>query len=236
RDDMGTPRLCRGLDTDKDQSYVLFGTLRERLNSMLLPIGEMRKSQVRELAKELDLPVFDKPDSQEICFVPDNDYAGLIHRRTPQEVSEGDLLDTAGNVIGRHPGQQHFTIGQRRGVGLAMGMPVYVVDKDAARNTVTIGPREQLLATGLRAGQTHWLVEPLAVGEVRECHVKIRYNSAPVQATVMQADVRHLGSSLCAAAAIGHPRSGSGCVRWRCRAGRWLDRCGNSVVLGFQCC
>ncbi len=183
-DAAGQPRLTRGLDTDKDQSYVLFGTQRERLRSMLLPIGDMRKSEVRALARQFDLPVFDKPDSQEICFVPDNDYAGLIERRTPQLVSEGDIVDTTGKVIGKHAGQQHFTIGQRRGVGVAMGQPMYVVDKDVMNNRVTLGPREQLLARGLMAGQTHWLIDAPAVGEPVRCHVKIRYNSKPVGAVV----------------------------------------------------
>ncbi len=187
-DAVGQSRLCRGLDTDKDQSYVLFGTRRERLGSMLLPIGDMRKSEVRALAKQFDLPVFDKPDSQEICFVPDNDYAGLIERRTPQLVSEGEIVDTGGKVIGKHRGQQHFTIGQRRGVGVAMGQPMYVVDKDAQSNRVTLGPRDELLATGLRAGQTHWLVDAPAVGESMRCEVKIRYNSKPVTATVQALD------------------------------------------------
>src|SRR5690606_15643564 len=109
------PRLLRGVDRDKDQSYVLFGAPRERLAEMLLPIGGYRKPEIRELAREFDLPVFDKPDSQEICFVPDNDYAGLVKRRTPDSVRPGPILDPDGREIGQHPGHQHFTIGQRRG-------------------------------------------------------------------------------------------------------------------------
>src|SRR5690606_26141691 len=116
--------LRRGVDHAKDQSYVLFGAPRERLGEMLLPIGSMQKSHVRELAEQWDLPVFNKPDSQEICFVPDNDYAGLVQRRSPDAVRPGRIIDMQGNDVGEHPGQQHFTIGQRRGVGVALGYPI----------------------------------------------------------------------------------------------------------------
>ena len=125
--------MLRGIDGSKDQSYVLFGAPRERLREMMLPIGGIEKTRVRELAQEFGLPVFDKPDSQEICFVPDDDYAGLVERRNPEIVSSGEILDTAGNVVGMHEGQHRFTIGQRRGVGVALGHPIYVVDKGFSR-------------------------------------------------------------------------------------------------------
>lgn len=157
--DAGTPRLKRGEDLDKDQSYVLFGAPRERLASMLLPIGGLRKSEVRAKARALGLPVFDKPDSQEICFVPDNDYAGLVERRSPASARLGPILDESGRVVGEHRGQHRFTIGQRRGVGVALGHPVYVVEKDPAANTVTIGPPERLLASSCEASEANWLVD-----------------------------------------------------------------------------
>jgi tRNA-uridine 2-sulfurtransferase len=176
--------LRRGVDHDKDQSYVLFGAPRERLAEMMLPIGGMKKSEVRALAEEFDLPVFNKPDSQEICFVPDQDYAGLVKRRAPQAVRPGHIIDTSGKVIGEHPGQQHFTIGQRRGVGMAMGYPIYVVQKDAAMNTITVGDRADLRATGLIARDTNWLVDIDHNTHWVDCTVKIRYNAEPVPARV----------------------------------------------------
>jgi tRNA-specific 2-thiouridylase len=178
----GGRMLCRGVDHDKDQSYVLFGAPRERLARMLLPIGGMRKPDVRALAAELGLPVFDKPDSQEICFVPDNDYAGLVERHSPEAVRPGAIVDLSGRILGQHPGHQHFTVGQRKGVRVAMGEPVYVVRKDAAANTVTVGPREALLAAGCTAGDANWLTEP--TWEWTRCTAKIRYNAAPVEAEV----------------------------------------------------
>ena len=176
-------RLLRGLDHKKDQSYVLFGTKREALSHMLLPIGGLEKHAVRAIAAERGLPVFDKPDSQEICFVPDNDYAGLVRRRTPERVSGGDIVDRAGNVLGHHDGQQHYTIGQRRGLGVAAEVPLYVLDRNAATNTVTVGRREELFTDHLTADQTNWLIDPPTGGPM-PCQVKIRYNSTPVPATV----------------------------------------------------
>ena len=179
-DGTGGFALRRGIDPDKDQSYVLFGAPRGRLAQMKLPVGGMRKPEVRELARELALPVFDKPDSQEICFVPDNDYAGLVARRAPGSIRPGAIVDLSGRILGEHPGHQHFTVGQRRGIGVAMGDPVYVVRKDAATNTVTVGPREALLAARCEAGECNWLVAPHD-GWVR-CTAKIRYNAEPVPA------------------------------------------------------
>jgi tRNA-specific 2-thiouridylase len=176
------PRLLRGLDHTKDQSYVLFGVPRERLGRMMLPIGEYKKSRVRELAREFDLPVHDKPDSQEICFVPDDDYAGLIERRRPETVGAGDVLDPAGNVVGRHAGQHRFTIGQRRGVAVALGYPVYVVKKDPAANTVTVGPRDMLRCDSCTVGEANWLVDPPASDDWHRCFAKYRYNTLAVGA------------------------------------------------------
>ncbi len=180
-------RLMRGVDADKDQSYVLFGAPRERLGSMMFPVGGMPKARVRELAKEFGLPVFDKPDSQEICFVPDNDYAGLVERRRPELARDGTIVDDTGKVVGSHGGQHKFTIGQRRGVGVALGYPIFVVDKDPATNTVTVGPRERLAIGSCTAGEANWLIAPpppTAQGERLKCLAKYRYNSEPVAAEV----------------------------------------------------
>jgi tRNA-specific 2-thiouridylase len=177
------PQLKRGVDASKDQSYVLFGAPRHRLDHMLLPVGEFTKDRVRDLAREFDLPVFDKPDSQEICFVPDNDYTKLVRRRTPEKVAEGQIVDTAGHALGTHPGQQHFTIGQRRGLNLAMGYPIYVTHKDPETNTVVVGQKDELQSTGCIASQINWL-EGDPPSDWLRCEAKVRYNSEPVPAAV----------------------------------------------------
>ena len=171
------PRLLRGLDDGKDQSYVLFGISRDRLLEMVLPIGGYTKPEIRAIAEERGLPVFDKPDSQEICFVPDNDYAGLVERRRPELSESGEIRDTDGNVLGEHGGQHHYTVGQRRGVGVALGYPIYVVERDAKENTVTIGSREDLVATGLVAREANWLVPERELAQWRRVSVQYRYNS-----------------------------------------------------------
>jgi tRNA-uridine 2-sulfurtransferase len=172
--------LLRGLDPRKDQSYVLFGMTRHALEHTLLPIGEFEKPAVRAIAEELKLPVYNKPDSQEICFVPDQDYAALVKRRAPEAVKPGELVDPTGQVIGEHPGHQHFTIGQRRGLKLAVGHPVYVTDIDPQTNRVTLAQREELLKSSLLANQVNWITtRPLKAGDSFPCSAKIRYNHSP---------------------------------------------------------
>ena len=149
---------------------------------MLLPIGHLQKSETRQIAEAHNLPVFNKPDSQEICFVPDNDYAKLVERRTEGGFAPGSILDADGNEVGRHQGHQHFTLGQRRGVGVALGYPIYVVDKNPQANTITVGQKEDLSSIGLTAGQTNWLVQPPV--HWIDCQAKVRYNSEPVPAKV----------------------------------------------------
>ena len=187
----GGPTLHRGHDRSKDQSYVLFGAPRDRLCEMQLPIGGMAKSEVRKLAEEFGLPVFDKPDSQEICFVPDGDYAGLVERRRPGSLSPGPIVDESGKQLGTHEGHQHFTIGQRRGLGVALGHPVFVVDRLPESNTVVVGPRERLASSGLIAKDTNWLIDSPPLGAPLRCQAKIRYNAEPVEAEV----IRHEGDA-----------------------------------------
>ncbi len=178
-------RLLRAVDHSKDQSYVLFGVPRERLGSMLLPIGDLHKTEVRAMARRFGLPVFDKPDSQEICFVPDDDYAGLIERRRPELAPPmrrpGAIVGADGAGVGEHRGQHRFTIGQRRGLGLAGGERTYVVGRDAATNTVTVGPREMLEVSGCVATEANWLVEAATDGGWRACVAKYRYNTPAVE-------------------------------------------------------
>jgi tRNA-specific 2-thiouridylase len=175
----GRRRLMRGVDIGKDQSYVLFGMSRQTLDHTLLPIGGFAKRQVRAIAEEMKLPVFNKPDSQEICFVPNQDYAGLVRRRSPDTFREGEFMDAAGKVVGAHDGHQQFTIGQRKGLGVALGYPVYVVDIDPASNRVTLGDKTALLKRGLVAHQLNLLSDDLAGGESVRCSAKIRYNHQP---------------------------------------------------------
>ena len=194
-----SPRLMRGIDLGKDQSYVLFGAPRERLGAMLLPIGEMEKPRVRELAREMGLPVFDKPDSQEICFVPDNDYAGLVERVTPDQARPGPIVNERGEVVGTHGGQHRFTVGQRRGVGLALGAPAYVLERDAATNTVRIGPPERLETRGLVAGEANWLMEEPRAGDWIACLARYRSNgrAVPARARGLDAGVSQTHSGRC---------------------------------------
>jgi len=182
----GETHLLRGRDHSKDQSYVLFGVPRDELSHMLLPIGDLEKTAVRQMAEDLKLPVFNKPDSQEICFVPDNDYAGLVKKKSPESFKPGKVVDTDGNVIGQHEGHQHFTIGQRKGLGIALGKPVYVTGIDAAKNTVTIGEKDALMHRGLVAREVNWLAGD-AAGPQDPVPVlaKIRYNSKPAPALAM---------------------------------------------------
>ena len=180
----GQKSLLRGRDPRKDQSYVLFGMTRDALAHTLLPIGEFEKHAVRALAHELKLPVYNKPDSQEICFVPNQDYAALVRRRSPDAFRGGELVDSSGNVIGAHDGHQHFTIGQRKGVRLALGRPVYVSDIDPQSNRVTVGERQDLLKSALVARQINVLSSRLGDASSLSCHAKIRYNHAPQPATV----------------------------------------------------
>jgi tRNA-uridine 2-sulfurtransferase len=180
----GEKALMRGLDHKKDQSYVLFGMNRETMRHTLLPIGEMEKPAVRAMAEQFGLPTYNKPDSQEICFVPDQDYAGLVKRHSPEKVRVGELVGPGGETLGEHPGHQQFTIGQRRGLGVARGVPLYVVDIDAPANRVRLGPKEELLRGGLVASQINVLSSRVRPGEPTKCEAKIRYNAQPQPATM----------------------------------------------------
>jgi tRNA-specific 2-thiouridylase len=187
------PRLLRGRDLSKDQSYALFGLRRELLSRVLLPVGDYEKPAIRDIARGLGMRVADKRDSQEICFVPDGDYAALVRRRQANRQTEiggddqdldrnGQIVTTAGEVVGQHTGIEQFTIGQRKGLGIAFGEPRYVIELDAAAKRVVIATREELGRTELTAGQANWLVDPPA--DSFACHVKIRYNSRLVPAEV----------------------------------------------------
>ncbi|MCA3559829.1 MAG: tRNA 2-thiouridine(34) synthase MnmA [Aestuariivirga sp.] len=182
RRDMFTPA-----DLSRDQSYFLFATTQDQLDYLRFPLGTLTKAETRAIAAELGLAVADKPDSQDICFVPDGDYAALIRKLRPEGVEPGDIVDLAGRLLGRHEGIIHYTIGQRRGLGLAGGEPLYVVKIDAKAKRVVVGPREALRQENIRVTGLNWLGEPLD-SNPRSVFAKIRSARPPVPA-----DIRRCG-------------------------------------------
>ncbi len=182
----GRPVLMRGVDRRKDQSYVLFGLRREALERVMFPIGEMTKDEVRRIAARFGLPNCDKPDSVEICFAPDRDYARVVRERRPDAFAHGEVVDSDGSVIGRHEGIANFTIGQRRGLRIAAGKPIYVTQLDVLNNRVVMGDGEALLAEGLIAERVN--LHAVETGEVFRADVKIRYLHEAVPATVSLLD------------------------------------------------
>jgi tRNA-specific 2-thiouridylase len=179
--------LLKGIDSKKDQSYVLYTMNQESLAHTLFPLGDWTKDKVREKARELDLPVAEKEESQEICFVEDDDYGRFIREAIPEAVKPGKIIDKNGKQIGEHEGIAFYTIGQRKGVGAHHGIPKYVVSLDRENNTVIIGDQTDLLANELIADQVslisgEWPTEPL------EVTAKIRYNAAEAKAEVRWLD------------------------------------------------
>jgi tRNA-specific 2-thiouridylase len=178
----GTPRVARAVDRSKDQSYVLFGLRRELLPHVLFPVGGFPKAEIRATARRLGLPVHDKPDSQEICFVPDDNYLGFVRDRRPGRETAGAIVDEQGNVLGEHSGIEAFTIGQRRGLGITFGEPRYVVEIEPIGRTVTVGRREALNKPALMASRFNWQ-GPEPDGPV-PCLAQIRAQHRAVPATV----------------------------------------------------
>jgi tRNA-specific 2-thiouridylase len=174
--------LHKAADPDKDQSYVLAGLRRNLLPHLLFPIGGYRKEEVRAIAREASLGVADKRDSVEICFVPDGDHAALIRRRRPEADTAGVIVDTAGTVLAEHEGIERFTVGQRKGLGFAVGSRRYVLEIIPESRQVIVGDREELLASGLVASKVNWLIDPPA--EPLACSAKIRYRHGGAPATV----------------------------------------------------
>ncbi|MEW6199995.1 MAG: tRNA 2-thiouridine(34) synthase MnmA [Planctomycetota bacterium] len=185
--------LACSRNLSKDQSYVLFGIRRDDLRRCLFPLGEIAdKAEVRRLAADLGLKVHDKPESQEICFVPDRDYKRLVRERRPEALRLGEIRDAAGNLRGTHEGVAGFTIGQRRGLRLAAGHPIYVTKLDAAANTVTIGPRDELLSGGLVAEEVNWLVDGPPAGPWFPVTIKIRHQHTSVPGRIRTTENRCL--------------------------------------------
>ncbi len=185
RTDGGPPLLCRAADDRKDQTYFLWGIAREALDRLLLPVGDLEKPRVREVARELGLSTAEKPESFEICFVPDDDYRGVLRRYLAADhpaLSEGDLVLRDGTVVGRHGGYADFTVGQRRGLPGGFAEPMYVLEIRPGSRRVVIGPREALATSTLLAERASWLAEPPRPGET--LGVRIRHGAPVVDALV----------------------------------------------------
>lgn len=176
-------RLLRAKDANKDQSYVLYMLQQEQLAKLLLPIGELTKGEVRDEARRLGLDVAEKPDSVEICFVPGNDYRAFVSDRI--ESHPGELRGPGGEVVGEHPGVTAFTVGQRKGLGLAVGEPRYVTGIDAERNIVTIGPEEELFSDTVEFLESRW-TSGGAPRPGTAVQAKTRYRAEPAEATVVE--------------------------------------------------
>jgi len=178
----GVRCLYQAQDKAKDQSYVLSMVRRRMLEHILLPMSGLTKAQTRQLAGELGLATEQKEDSQEICFIPDNDYTAMLQQWCPGILQKGKIIDTQGNELGEHEGISKFTIGQRRGLRVAMGEPMYVVRIDAETNTVVLGRKADVMSRGLIADSFNWLMNPSA--EPLEAIVKVRYNHTGAAAAV----------------------------------------------------
>jgi tRNA-specific 2-thiouridylase len=189
--------LHRAVDAAKDQSYFLFATTPEQLDFLRFPLGGLQKDEVRALAADLGLAAADKPDSQDICFVPDGNYAAVVERLRPGAVRPGDIVHIDGRVLGQHKGVIHFTVGQRRGLGVALGEPLYVVRLDAKTAQVFVGPREALLTSGLSLREVNWLGDgDISALDGQPVAVKVRSTRPPMPGQFSRHDDGRLGVRL----------------------------------------
>ena len=188
------PELHRAVDPARDQSYFLFATSRDQLDFLRFPLGGLPKPVVRQVAAELGLAVADKPDSQDICFVPEGRYTTVIDRLRPQAAAAGEIVHVDGRVLGRHEGVSRYTVGQRRGLNVAVGDPLFVVRLDPAARQVIVGPREALLTVSLSLKEINWLGdEPTieaAAGRAVLARVRSTRDPAPARLAVADGEVR----------------------------------------------
>jgi len=176
----GRVELHKGADLSRDQSYFLYGTTAEQLDFLRFPVGDLPKPEVRRLAAEAGLEVAAKPDSQDICFVPDGDYAGLVKKLRPETAAPGEIVDLGGRVLGQHAGVVHFTVGQRRGIDVGgQAEPLYVVRIEPGTRRLVVGPRRALAVSAMRIEDMNWLGE-----SQREVAVKVRSMAPPVSARI----------------------------------------------------
>ena len=186
----GRRGLFRAHDAERDQSYFLYATTHDELEFLRFPLGALAKPEVRTIARELELAVADKRDSQDICFVPEGRYADVIEKLKPGAAQPGEIVHLDGRVLGRHPGIVNFTVGQRRGLGVAAGKPLYVVGLDPVRREVRVGPREALAVRRIRIGDVNWLGD-VALSEAAArglcVHVRVRSTRPPQPALLSAA-------------------------------------------------
>lgn len=179
----GGRALYRAKEEERDQSYFLFGTTREQLDILRFPLGDRTKPEVRELARQFGLAIAEKHDSQDICFVPSGHYADIIERLKPGAAEPGSIVDLDGKVLGTHNGIIHYTVGQRRGLGVATGSPLYVVRLDAEQRRVVVGPREALRMSRILLRDVNWIgdgdIDEALAGDRREVFVKVRSTRPP---------------------------------------------------------
>lgn len=191
-------RLARGVDDNKDQTYFLWGIEREVVARMLLPVGHLTKPETRAVARELGLLTAEKPESHEICFVPDGDYVKVLERELPADapaLARGPIVTLDGRVVGEHEGFARYTIGQRRGLPSGSREPQFVIELRPETRAVVIGPREALLGRSVHASAVNWLSDAIPA-EGREVLVRIRHRATPVPGTVSQADARGFAVAL----------------------------------------
>lgn len=179
--------LRKSVTDKKDQTYALYNLTQEQLSKTLMPIGEYMKERVREIAKEIGLSVATKPDSQEICFVEDNDYGRFICENTQHKIVPGNFVDTRGKVLGQHKGIVHYTVGQRKGLGIAFGRPMFVVDIDVEKNLVILGEESEIFTDSLIAGDLNFISVEDLKGEMR-VKAKIRYSAKEADAVIFKVD------------------------------------------------
>ena len=177
------PELYRAIDSSRDQSYFLFNTTSEQLTCLRFPLGGMSKTETRHHARRFGLEVASKPDSQDICFVPDGDYGKFLEEYTGKTYAQGNFLDISGKVAGQHRGAVRYTIGQRKKLGLALGKPVYVCEKDMAANTVMVGDEASLMSKGLVVTEVNWLAGRAPTTAI-EVQARTRYKQQEQKAIV----------------------------------------------------
>jgi len=182
--------LLKARDGSKDQCYALYSLTQEQLSYTLFPLGELEKRETRQMAEEMGLTTARKPESQELCFVPDDDYSGFIRQKAPEAMRNGTIVNRRGDVLGTHQGVAFYTIGQRKGLGMSAGRPLYVVDLLPESNTLVVGEGDELLSLSLVAEDVNWVSMDPPGGSV-EVEAKIRYRSVPVPA---RASVREDGT------------------------------------------